>query len=63
MLNRLRAFPRHHPDLTLIVLALLAFGLVQLLLGTHATPIDTFDGLLARLSAGEPLVIEFYSNL
>ena len=63
MLTCLRAFPRRHPDLTLLILVLMGFGLAQLVLGTHATPIDTLEGLQARLTDGQPLVIEFYSNL
>ena len=63
MLDRLRAFPRRHPDLTILLVALLAFGLAQLLLGTHGSAVDTLDGLQARLSDGQPLVLEFYSNL
>jgi hypothetical protein len=63
MWTRLRRSARAHPNLILILLVLLAFGLAQLFLGTHATPIDSLEALQARLADGQPSVVEFYSNL
>lgn len=63
MWTRLRRFARAHPNLTVILLVLLAFGLAQLFLGTRATPIDSLEALQARLADGQPSVVEFYSNL
>ncbi len=63
MLTRLRSFPRMHPNLTLIMIVLLLFGLAQLILGTHPTPVESLEMLQARLTGGQPTVVEFYSNL
>lgn len=63
MLTRIRQFIRKHPDLTTILILVALFGLAQLILGTRATPIDTVDALAARLTDGQPTIIEFYSNL
>lgn len=63
MLTTLRQFARKHPDLTTILLLVALFGLAQLVLGTRPTPINTVDALTARLTDGQPTIIEFYSNL
>jgi len=52
-------------QLLLIGAALIIVGiwvLAHLFLHSKPTPIDSFDGLLARLQAGQPTVIYFYSN-
>ncbi|GAB4575088.1 MAG: hypothetical protein Kow0077_24890 [Anaerolineae bacterium] len=63
MWSRVNAFRRRHPDLTLILVLLALLALVQLVLGTRATPIDSVEALNARLTDGRPAVLEFYSNL
>lgn len=63
MFTTLRTTVRKHPDLTLLILLLVLFGLAQLVLGTRATPIDTPEALAARLTDGQPTILEFYSNL
>lgn len=63
MLTAMRSAVRKHPDLTLLVLLLVLFGLAQLTLGTRATPIESPEALTARLTDGQPTILEFYSNL
>lgn len=63
MLAHLRQFIHRHPNLTLVLALLILFGLAQLVLGTHPSPIETVDALEARLSAGQPVILELYSNL
>lgn len=63
MLARLRQFIRRHPNLAFALALLILFGLAQLVLGTHPSPIETVEALEARLSAGQPVIVELYSNL
>lgn len=63
MLACLRQFPRRHPNLAFLLAMLTLFGLVQLVLGTRPSPIETVEALEARLSAGQPVIVELYSNL
>ena len=63
MIAPVRQFIRKHPDLSMILVLLVLFGLAQLLLGTQATPITTVEALSERLTDGQPTVLEFYSNL
>ena len=63
MLNTIRAFPRNHPNLTLILAFVLLFVLAQIFLGTTATPLDSAQHFQAELTNGTPAIVEFYSNL
>jgi len=59
----LRHAIRRHPNLALLLALLALFGLAQLILGTRPTPVETVEALEARLAAGRPVIVEFYSNL
>ncbi|NPV68568.1 MAG: hypothetical protein HPY64_15610 [Anaerolineae bacterium] len=63
MLARLRRFIHRHPNLAFLLALLILFGLAQLVLGTRPSPIETIDALEARISAGQPVIVELYSNL
>ncbi len=62
MLNTVRTFVRQHPDLILLLVLLAILGLAHLLLDTHPTPLESPEALQARLTDGQPVVVEFYSN-
>lgn len=63
MLTTIRTFTRKHPQITLMILLLVAFILAHLLLETRPTPLASVEELNARLTDGQPTIVEFYSNL
>lgn len=63
IIQRIRRFTRERPNITFILAIAAIFGLAQLFLGTHSTPIDSPEALAAILTDGEPVILEFYSNL
>ena len=62
MINTVRTFVRRHPDLMLLIVFLALLGLAHLLLDTEPTPLESSAALQARLTDGQPVVVEFYSN-
>ncbi len=59
----IRTFIRQHPHIALAILLLAAFILAHLLLETRPTPLASAEELNARLTDGQPTIVEFYSNL
>ncbi len=59
----LRQIIRRHPNLVFLLCLLTLFGLAQLTLGTRPSPIDSVEALDAKLTAGQPVIIELYTNL
>lgn len=62
MINAVRAFVRRHPDLLLLLGFLALLGVAHLLLDTDPTPVESLAALQTRLTSGQPVVVEFYSN-
>jgi hypothetical protein len=54
---------RHHWLLVLITGALLAFAGVHIVWYTHPSDVKSVEDLQARLNTGQPVILEYYSNL
>lgn len=63
MLTNIRTFANKHPNIATILVLIAIIALVQIVLGTRATPITSIADVQARLHDGNPTIIEFYSNL